>query len=164
MVVRSNSFAYIIPNPKMKFQGAILLASIQGISAFAPASFVPHATGKNQLTYRAAPSVSSSCTSLNQASIGDQCLLTPEGFGFTSSAERILKETHTGESSGFAAVNGNDSVIDVMQTITSGEDDVALVYDGTDLLGIFTESDYINVSHCCMGIRGEAFFYSRQLS
>ena len=132
----------------MKFQGAILLASIQGISAFAPASFVPHATGRNQLTYRAAPSVSSSCTSLNQASIGDQCLLTPEGFGFTSSAERILKETHKGESSGYAAVNGNDSVIDVMQSITSGEDDVALVYDGTDLLGIFTESDYINVSRC----------------
>ena len=137
----------------MKFQGAILLASIQGISAFAPASFVPHATGKNQLTYR------SSCTSLNQASIGDQCLLTPEGFGFTSSAERILKETQKGESSGYAAVNGNDSVIDVMQTITSGEDDVALVYDGTDLLGIFTESDYINVSHCYlyMEIRDKSF-------
>lgn len=44
------------------------------------------------------------------------------------------------------AVKGDDRVIDVMADITEGEEDVALVYDGSTLLGIFTESDYINVS------------------
>ncbi len=35
-----------------------------------------------------------------------------------------------------------------MGGITSGAEDVALIYDGTtnDLKGIFTESDYIDVS------------------
>ena len=40
---------------------------------------------------------------------------------------------------------GNDRIIDVMSGITEGDQDVALVYDGSELLGIFTETDYIEV-------------------
>lgn len=47
---------------------------------------------------------------------------------------------------GYVAVKGDDRVIDVMADITEGEEDVALVYDGSTLLGIFTETDYINFS------------------
>ena len=37
-------------------------------------------------------------------------------------------------------------MIDVMAGITNGQEDVALVYDNAELLGIFTEFDYISVS------------------
>jgi hypothetical protein len=85
-------------------------------------------------------------TCRNQSSLNDQCLLTPEGYGFSSTAERIIQQAKRGESMGYVAVKGDDRVIDVMADITEGEEDVALAYDGSTLLGIFTETDYINVS------------------
>ncbi len=131
-------------------QAALLAILTQSALAFAPTTFVPH-TPFRHLSSRAstfAESSSVSCTQL-QASVGefnDQCLLTPEGYGFSSTAERIIEQAKRGENGGYVAVKADDQVIDVMAAITNGLEDVALVYDDKLLLGIFTESDYINVS------------------
>jgi len=75
-----------------------------------------------------------------------ECNITPEGFGFSSSIDRILKSA--GRNGGFYRARASDIVTDVMEGITNGKADVALVYDDeTDkLVGIFTETDYIKVS------------------
>ena len=73
-------------------------------------------------------------------------LLTPEGYGFSSSVERILKTSQ--RNSGYYKAQGSDRVIDVMGGIANQEGaDIALVFgdDDGDLLGIFTEADYIKV-------------------
>lgn len=81
----------------------------------------------------------------------EDSLITPDGYGFTTPASRILKVT--GRSNvGFVKAKGSDSVIDVMQAITDGTNDVALVFEDHDpntLLGLFTETDYIRVSYSC---------------
>lgn len=136
-----------------------LLLHVQEASSFAPAI-----TGSNRPSVsswtvshhrklttsfslpKAPVKISKRSTHRNQSSLSDQCLLTPEGYGFSSTAERIIQQAKRGESMGYVAVKGDDRVIDVMADITEGEEDVALVYDGNSLLGIFTESDYINFS------------------
>ena len=73
-------------------------------------------------------------------------LLTPEGYGFSSSVERILKTSKRND--GYYRAQGSDRVIDVMGGIANQDGaDIALVFDdeGGDLLGIFTETDYIKV-------------------
>ncbi len=76
--------------------------------------------------------------------------LTPEGYGFSSPAERILKLAK--RDNGYYRAKGSDSVVDVMEGIErEGKFDVALVFDENDdgkerLLGIFTDADYIRVS------------------
>jgi hypothetical protein len=73
-------------------------------------------------------------------------LLTPEGYGFSSSVERILKKSK--RNGGYYKAQGSDRVIDVMAGIANQDGaDIALVFgDGDgDLLGIFTETDYIKV-------------------
>jgi len=79
--------------------------------------------------------------------LGDEINITPEGYGFTATASRILRESK--RDAGYHRASASDSVIDVMQAVTNGEQDVALVFDDEDddkLLGLFTESDYIRVS------------------
>lgn len=76
----------------------------------------------------------------------DECLLTPEGFGFSTPMSRIL--TLSKRASGYYKAGPEESVVDVMAAITEGTIDVALVFDKETLLGIFTESDYIRVSMC----------------
>ena len=80
--------------------------------------------------------------------MGKAPMLTPAGYGFSSSADRILQSVQ-GEQKGFYAAKAADPVIDVMTAVTNGDLDVALVYDGgnaaENLLGIFTETDYIEV-------------------
>lgn len=84
----------------------------------------------------------------------DSCRLTPEGFGFSTPASRILKLA--GRKGGYYRAAAGESVLDVIAAITDGTFDVALVYQkdterDNDLLGIFTETDYIRVgltSHC----------------
>lgn len=71
-------------------------------------------------------------------------MLTPEGYGFSSPAERVLKEANRG--TGYYSAKASEPVIDVMGGITEGTQDAALVFDGKTLLGLFTESDYIDVS------------------
>lgn len=75
----------------------------------------------------------------------DSCRLTPEGFGFSSPASRILKQA--GRKGGYYRASASQFVLDVIAAITDEkEQDVALVYDDNDvLLGIFTEADYIKV-------------------
>jgi hypothetical protein len=73
----------------------------------------------------------------------DECIITPEGYGFSCPTSRILKESGRGQ--GFYKASASESVIDVMEAITSGTSDVALVFQGDELLGLFTEADYIKV-------------------
>ena len=85
--------------------------------------------------------------------LGQDNIITPEGFGFSSSVERILKNAQ--RQNGFYRAKASESVTDVMEGITGGQFDVALVFDDDSekLVGIFTETDYIKVSQqmCVMG-------------
>ena len=80
----------------------------------------------------------------SDAIVGEECIITPEGFGFSTPTKRVLKEANRND--GFYPAQASDQIIDVMQAITTGTEDVALVYEGAQLLGLFTESDYIRVS------------------
>lgn len=76
----------------------------------------------------------------------DQCIITPEGFGFSTTAGRLLSEQ---DDNGFYRAKASDTVIDVMEALSSkpSRSDVALVYDNNDqFVGIFTEKDYVNFS------------------
>ena len=108
--------------------------------AFAPSSFLKQAV-KHGNKYNGCSS------SLKMTS--DECLLTPEGFGFSTPASRILSLSSTGED-GYVSVKNSDRVVDVMDQISDGKNpDVALVFDDDEsnkLVGIFTEKDYVDVS------------------
>lgn len=104
------------------------------------------------LPARPLPSSSLSSTSVRMADgvLGESSIITPDGFGFSAPARRILKESK--RSDGYYRAVGKELVIDVMEAITQGTGpDAALVYDQDDQVqGIFTESDYIKVSlPCC---------------
>jgi hypothetical protein len=77
--------------------------------------------------------------------LSGECVITPEGFGFSSSTSRIMKVAN--RQNGFYKAMASDIVTDVMEGITEGQVDVALVFDDSSskLLGIFTETDYIKV-------------------
>jgi hypothetical protein len=76
----------------------------------------------------------------------------PPGYGLSAPVQRILQQTRG--SKGYAQVAASSPVVRVMDEITIAGQDVALVYQqesappGKDnpLVGIFTESDYIQVS------------------
>jgi len=79
--------------------------------------------------------------------LSQENLITPEGFGFSSSMERILELAS--RSDGYYSATASTVVTDVMEEITNGQADVALVFqDGgnSKLEGIFTESDYVEFS------------------
>ena len=89
-----------------------------------------------------------SAASSSDQMFNSECLLTPDGFGFSSSAGRILDKAGRGQ--GYHRADATDRVIDVMAGIADGDGtDVALVFEdgGDELLGIFTETDYIKVSN-----------------
>ena len=73
--------------------------------------------------------------------------LTPEGYGFSSTIDRILTSQ---KGTGYYNAKSTDSVVDVMSGINDSESnsDVALVFDADDdsLLGIFTDADYIRLA------------------
>lgn len=80
--------------------------------------------------------------------VDSSTFITPEGYGFTASADRILRERG---GKGFYRAKSTDSVIDVTRAITinPAEHDVALVFDEEhpeEVIGLFTESDYIRFS------------------
>lgn len=80
--------------------------------------------------------------------MGQDSIITPEGFGFSAPARRILKEADRGN--GYYQASSADLVIDVMEAITTGQQDVALVYgDDNEIQGLFTETDYIKVRTAC---------------
>jgi hypothetical protein len=78
-------------------------------------------------------------------SLGQECIITPEGYGFSSSMSRILRVA--GREGGYYRATASEIVTDVMEGITDGVVDIALVFDDetNKLLGIFTETDYIKV-------------------
>ena len=77
-------------------------------------------------------------------SLGQSNIITPEGFGFSSPVNRILDVAS--RSGGYYSAKTSNLVTDVMDEITSGNADVALVFeDDGKLAGIFTETDYIEV-------------------
>ena len=72
-------------------------------------------------------------------------MITPEGYGFTAPAKRIIKEANRANN-GFYKASSSDNIMSVIAAITGGSEyDAALVYDGNDAVGLFTESDYIRV-------------------
>ena len=77
--------------------------------------------------------------------LGEECIITPEGFGFSSTTERILEVSN--RNNGYYRAKATDLVTDVMDGITDGQADAALVFDdSTDkLVGLFTETDYVKV-------------------
>ena len=82
--------------------------------------------------------------------LGEDRVFTPEGYGFSASMGRVLSASD--RDSGYYKAISSDTVTDVMENISKGKADVALVFDDLDdsssiskLLGIFTESDYIKV-------------------
>ena len=125
---------------------------ISQVNAFVPSSFLT----QSQQYVSTVPSLQSSTpfqrkthptqetSSRLYSELEGSCLLTPEGYGFSSSMERVLAKAKRG--SGFYTAMKDARVIDVMGGITEGQLDAALVYDQNELLGIFTESDYIKVS------------------
>jgi len=88
----------------------------------------------------------SSSSRLHVALLGQESLITPEGYGFSTPASRILAESQRGE--GYYRASATESVLDVMAQISNGKQDVALVFDDKSdkLLGLFTETDYISFS------------------
>jgi Na+/H+ antiporter NhaD/arsenite permease-like protein/CBS domain-containing protein len=123
-------------------------------ASFTPSSFLssPYSSTNNrQYQQVVVPSqISSSSAASTTALSSDlglagECLLTPEGYGFSATAERIIAQAKRGNN-GFYMATASSKVIDVMAGITGGTEDVALIYEGTELLGIFTESDYIDFS------------------
>mmetsp|Transcript_23590 Transcript_23590/g.35075 ORF Transcript_23590/g.35075 Transcript_23590/m.35075 type:complete len:766 (+) Transcript_23590:199-2496(+) len=147
---------------------ALLLAQPVVVSSFsfAPSSFLssPHSyspsEGRQQQTQQQrryqqfipsslntpTKSTLATTTSLSaDVGLAGECLLTPEGYGFSASAERILSQAKRG-TNGYYRASSTAKVIDVMGGITGGAEDVALVYDGSELKGIFTETDYIDFS------------------
>ena len=120
-----------------------LLAAAPLTTAFAPTSsfLQKHLSTSSRHSPRIL--VQSSSDAIDANAYSGECLLTPEGYGFSTPAKRVLSSSN-GEKS-FYVANANDRIIDVMSGITEGDQDVALVYDGSDLLGIFTETDYIEV-------------------
>lgn len=77
--------------------------------------------------------------------LGQERIMTPEGYGFASPVSRILKTAD--RQNGYYRASTVDLVTDVMEAITHGPVDVALVFDEDSgaLSGIFTETDYIKV-------------------
>jgi len=131
-------------------KAALIAILTQSASSFTPSTFVPRTplarhTHTHTHTHTPTSTPTSSTQIKLQEGFADQCFFTPEGFGFSSSAERIIDQAKRGNG-GFYKAQGDARVIDVMAGITEGEEDVALVYDGDELLGIFTEKDYIKVS------------------
>lgn len=109
----------------------------------------PSAAGKRYMSLLPSVPVASSINDDNveEQFLSEECLITPEGFGFSSPANRILSES--ARSGGFYRAGAQDSVLDVMENImVNGKSDVALVFDEESnlLIGIFTETDYIQFS------------------
>eukprot|EP00536_Pseudo-nitzschia_multiseries_P002004 jgi/Psemu1/182566/e_gw1.26.154.1 len=79
--------------------------------------------------------------------LGRENSITPEGFGFSSPVFRVLNIAD--RNGGYYSAKASNIVTDVMDEITNGKADVALVFEdgeGGKLKGIFTETDYIEFS------------------
>mmetsp|Transcript_17806 Transcript_17806/g.25675 ORF Transcript_17806/g.25675 Transcript_17806/m.25675 type:complete len:192 (-) Transcript_17806:1820-2395(-) len=75
--------------------------------------------------------------------------VTPEGFGFSTPASRIISAA--GSSSRYYRAGPNDPVSNVIAAISSSTgNSIALIFDSSgDMLGAFTETNFIKVSIRC---------------
>lgn len=114
--------------------------------ACAPRSFTSLSTRQPSVAAQNIRIVSSLTAAGDDELFGSQCILTPEGYGFASSSARVLESA--GRGNGYHRAKGSDTVLDVMAGITDGPADAALVFDDEtdDLIGLFTETDYIRFS------------------
>ena len=71
-----------------------------------------------------------------------------DGYGMFSTAQRILNDSSIQRKNhfGYYKASVQDTVFDVMPQLMDGSHDVALVFDGEKLVGLFTETDYIRYS------------------
>ena len=129
----SSSNAFVLPNLGPRSSGFLHLQ--RSTMKAAPRGARPWLSVST--TKRAASS--SSATTL----LSDECMITPDGYGFSASASRILAESARGD--GYYRASSTETVLDVMAKVSDGVHDVALVFDegNNTLLGLFTESDYI---------------------
>lgn len=123
----------------------VSLCLVSQSSSFAPVA--RHLSPGKSASFHSSPRVIrhvSGAEELEAESIMNMEFLTPEGTGLSSPISRIV--TLSKRDNGYYRANGSDRVVDVMDGITRDvQHDVALVYDGDKLVGIFTESDYIKV-------------------
>lgn len=133
----------------MKFVPVILssLALLPASHAFAPASPQIH---RSPLAH--VPLGPKSAMSMARAGLllPEEEMITPQGYGFSAPASRILQES--GKKTGYHKANSEDGVLKVTEAITGdAEQDVALVFTDSDMLvGLFTEADFVTVSQVCM--------------
>ena len=138
----------------MKSIAAALVASLSVASTSAFSSrtttltssqFVP---SNARLTTRRHASVQEEFNPQGLVPLKKETMITPEGYGFTAPAKRIVSESNR-EGSGYYRASSTENIMSVINAITSVDDyDVALVFDAeTDkILGLFTEADFIKVS------------------
>lgn len=126
---------------------ALLTLVVELGHAFAPINLVPRSPnpstmGKQHNVLRLSETEGTNLI-LNPSS-----MLTPDGFGFSAPMTRVLQESN--RQPGYIKMKASAAVLDVMEAITNSQAkyDVALVFDDVtdNLLGIFTESDYIRFS------------------
>ena len=105
-----------------------------------PLRHTPHQHGRHQPLYSESTNLQDE--DLTALSANPTLSLLPAGYGFSASMERILKDA----AGGYYRADVNESVIDVMAGITGSADaDMALVFEGEELKGLFTDFDYIKV-------------------
>lgn len=77
--------------------------------------------------------------------LNHESIITPEGLGFSSSIDRVMKSSDRYK--GYYRAKASDLVVKVMDGMSEESMDVALVFDdeSDELLGIFTETDYVRV-------------------
>ena len=131
-------------------RSVVCLALVADIYAFTPCTLTNGPIIKSMLKVRAR----SSCAQLHMTeaidpadtvALGEASLFPPKGYGFTSTIRRILDAPNC--RSGYYRAFSNETVMDVMDCISSGSEDVALVFDESSgrFLGLFAETDYLKV-------------------
>ena len=120
-------------------------------------SYPPH--WRRYHTHTTTTTTSSSTTSLSSTTTTTSSMMLNgnvlDGYGLSSSVQRIFAQARR-PNNGFYRAYSNETVVDVMQQIlldtTTSDDeyyDIALVFNhenANELLGIFTEADYIRYS------------------
>lgn len=129
----------------LRFPGSKLLLALSLLQSIAVVAFQMPAANSRFLPHGQQPLLMASESPVVLFE-NDECFITPDGYGFSTPASRILSEQG---GPGFVSVVASDPIVNVMDQITSSAADVALVYEDdqkTKLLGLFTETDYIRFS------------------
>jgi len=131
---------------------SLALKECNAFAGFAPSAGntgFGHGIQQNRLSQQLPTSSSSSALHMAKAGLllPESAMITPQGFGFSAPATRVLAQA--GKGRGYHKALANDGVLQVTEAITGGSvQDVALVFDEESdmLLGLFTEADFIKFS------------------